>query len=156
MKVQCVKCGFHNEGNFCSNCGATLSPPHSPAKREAADPAANESWLDKCPVCKLASLSPVARKKLLGLVTTESIECAGCGASFTRRGERYQLSEVRDTSEPVWQEYGKQTLMESEWRNIAHGAMSDARQRDVDMEHWMTELKQGKIMSVWAAKRRLS
>jgi len=88
MKVKCPKCGFEDEGNFCSNCDAPLPQPDTPAN---LTPLADASWLDKCPVCKTGKLSPITEKKLLGLVTTENIVCENCNAVFTGTGERYKL-----------------------------------------------------------------
>ena len=41
--------------------------------------------------------------------------------------------------------YGNQALTQREWKNIAHGGMSDAKQREADLEYWLTQLKEGKI-----------
>lgn len=101
MKIKCPKCGFEDEGNFCSNCGAPLPQPDSFAERNTLE----DSWLDKCPVCKTGKLSPITEKKLFGLVTTENIVCEGCNAVFTKTGERYKLAKVRDVTNEVWREY---------------------------------------------------
>lgn len=111
---------------------------------ETSKPGAEGSWLDKCPVCKSNELSTVAEKKLFGLVTSRRIECS-CGAVFEPRGVGYELTRVEDTLLPVWQGYGHQILTEREWRNIAHGGMSDAKQREADMEIWWAELRKGNI-----------
>jgi len=103
------------------------------------------SWLDKCPVCKSGKLSPVAKKKFFGLVTAETFECSNCGATFTPKGGKNQLAKVPDTSNPVWREYGNQILTEREWENIAHGGMSDAKQREADIEGWLVQLREGDI-----------
>lgn len=141
MKVKCAKCGFEDKGKFCSNCGAPLSQPEFLIEREVSREAA---WLDKCPVCKSGKLSVVSKKKLWGLITTENIECDSCGAVFVQKGEKYKLIKALDTSNVVWQDYGNQSLTEREWKNIAYGGMSDAKQKEVDMEFWMKQLKEGK------------
>jgi hypothetical protein len=143
MKVKCPKCGFEDEGNFCSNCGAPLPQPDSSAN---LTPPADASWLDKCPVCKTGKLSPTTEKKLFGLVTTENIVCENCNAVFTGTGERYKLATVRDVTNEVWREYGNQALTEQEWKNIAYGGMSDAKQREADIEHWMSQIREGSII----------
>jgi hypothetical protein len=143
MKVKCPKCGFEDEGNFCSNCGAPLPQPDTPA---TLTPPADASWLDKCPVCKAGKLSPTTEKKLFGLVTTENIACESCNAVFKGAGERYKLAKVRDVTNEVWREYGNQALTEQEWKNIAYGGMSNAKQREVDMEYWMGQIREGSII----------
>lgn len=145
MKVKCPKCGFEDEGKFCSNCGAPLPQPEFLVEREAPEVPAEASWLDKCPVCKSGKLSAVTKKKLFGLVATENIECDSCGAIFVQKGEKYKLTKVPDTSNIVWQNYGNQSLTEREWKNIAYGGMSDTKQKEADMEFWMTQLKEGNI-----------
>ena len=102
------------------------------------------SWFDRCPVCRLGKLSR-KKRRFLGIVVGEDIRCDRCGAVFTKRKEGYELSEVSDVSNPTWQEYGGQVLTEREWRNIAYGGMSDAKQRERDLEHWMEELRKGEV-----------
>ena len=145
MKVKCPKCGFENEGKFCSNCGAPLPQPQHSVGQKAPKVPTEASWLDKCPVCKSGKLSPFSKKKLFGLVTTQNIECSNCGAIFVQKRGKYKLIKVQDTTNTVWQEYGNQSLTEREWKNIAYGGMSDAKQKEVDMEYWMTQLKEGNI-----------
>lgn len=146
MKVKCPRCGFEDEGKFCSNCGAPLPQSNFPTEQEAPKVPSEVSWLDKCPVCKSGRLSPVTKKKLFGLVATENFECESCGAIFIQKGERYKLTKVPNTSDAtIWQEYGNQSLTEREWKNIAYGGMSDAKQKEADMEYWMTQLKEGNI-----------
>jgi Zn finger protein HypA/HybF involved in hydrogenase expression len=62
MKVKCPKCGFEDEGNFCSWCGAPLPKPPA-AKEEALVP--KTPWTAKCPVCKSGQLELAAQKKFL-------------------------------------------------------------------------------------------
>jgi len=110
------------------------------------------SWLIKCPVCKSGWLAGTAKKKLFGLLTTKSAKCNKCSAFFMGHGGKYKLAEVQDTSISVWRNYGKETLTKREWKNIAHGGMSDAkqkmvddRQKMVDMEEWMSAIKEGRV-----------
>jgi hypothetical protein len=145
MKVKCSKCGFEDEGKFCSNCGAPLPWPDFSVEREFPRLPIEVLWLDKCPVCKSGKLLPITKKKLFGLVSTKNYECNGCGATFTQKGEKYQIAKVLDTSNQIWQEYGNQILADKEWRNIAYGGMSDVKQKEADIEYWMTQLKEGNI-----------
>lgn len=89
------------------------------------------AWTEKCPVCKEAALQQVD-KKILGVIPNRSVACPYCGALFVKRGKQYRLSKVADASYGVWQEYGKQPLCPREWRNIALGGMSDAKQKEAD------------------------
>jgi len=142
MKVKCTKCGFEDEGNFCSRCGAPLPRP-SAAKEEVLVP--ESPWTAKCPVCKSSHLEMAAQKKFLGLRTTLSYKCSNCGAIFSPDGSKYNLTTVRDKSNPVWQNYGNKSLTEWEWKAIASGGLSNARQHEADMEQWMAALKDGEI-----------
>lgn len=142
MKIKCPNCGFEDEGNFCSHCGTALPGPSATGQEVDAP---DLPWTAKCPVCRSAQLEPVTQKKLFGLKTSESLKCPACGAVFTPDGDRYKLTVVRDKANVVWQDYGNESLTEREWKTIASGGLSDARQRDADMEQWMTALKEGDI-----------
>jgi hypothetical protein len=142
MKVKCPNCGFEDEGNFCTQCGAPL--PKAPTAREEAM-LSEAHWTEKCPACKSGQLELAAQKKLLGLQTTLSYSCNNCGAVFTPDGSKYKLTSVKDRSSSVWQEYKDRSLTEQEWKTIASGGLSDAKQHEVDMEKWMTALKDGEV-----------
>jgi len=145
MKIVCPKCGFEDEGNFCSHCGAPLSQSNTTVEQESITVPAEASWFDKCPVCKSGKLSMATKKKLFGLVNAQTVECDTCGAVFTQKDEKYKLSKIKDTSNSIWQEYGNKALLANEWKNIAYGGLSDARQREIDMERWLTRLKNGEV-----------
>ncbi|MCD6599022.1 MAG: hypothetical protein J7L19_00385 [Dehalococcoidia bacterium] len=142
MKVKCPKCGFEDEGNFCSRCGAPLPKP-SIVKEETMVSEAH--WTAKCPVCKSGQLKLATHKGLFGIKTTLSYKCPNCGAVFTPDGDKYKLSTIKDKTNPVWQDYGNKSLTEQEWKAIASGGLSDAGQREADMEQWLTALKEGEI-----------
>lgn len=141
-KIKCPKCGFEDEGKFCSNCGSALS--QSNVLSTAAIPPEG-SWLDKCPVCKSGKLTSVSKKKLFGLSKEEKVECINCKASFSKKDNKYQLSYVTDGSIPLWQDYGTQILEEREWKAIAYGGLSDEKQKEADMDAWLTRFKNGEI-----------
>jgi hypothetical protein len=71
----------------------------------------------------------------------ENIECNSCQAKFSQEGTKYRLSYVTDPSNLIWQEYSNEPLEEREWKNIADGGLSDNKQRDADMETWLTVVK---------------
>jgi len=143
----CSKCGFKNplDSNFCSSCGASFSKLDFTVKPETSNAPPEASWLDRCPVCKSGKLSLVEKKKLLGLVATESFECGDCNAIFVKKGERYKLSKVPDKSNQIWQEYKHQVLTEREWKNIAYGGLSNAKQKEADTVVWMEKLREGEV-----------
>jgi hypothetical protein len=87
----------------------------------------------------------VTHKSLFGLKTTENLECPNCGAVFAPDGDRYKLTSIKDKSNPVWQDYGNKGLTEQEWKTIASGGVSNARQHEADIEQWMTSLKEGEV-----------
>lgn len=141
MKIKCPKCGFVDEGNFCSHCGTAL--PRPAASSDVLVP--DLPWTAKCPVCKSGKLEFVAEKKLFGLKTAENLTCGNCGAVFTPDGDKYKLTVVKDKTNAVWQDYGNQSLTEHEWKTIASGGLSDARQHEADMVQWMAALKDGAV-----------
>ena len=145
MKVKCKECGFEDEGRFCSNCGAPLPQDSSVARREVTGPPPDLSWLAKCPVYKSGELTQTTKKEMFGLAVSEHAECSHCGAVFDKDGARYKLAKVQDRSAQVWQDYGKRSLTKREWKTIAYGGMSDAKQEKVDIDFWMTELREGNI-----------
>jgi len=145
MKVKCPKCGFEDEGKFCSNCGAPLPQSNSSLEQKSPTAPPEALWVDRCPVCKSGKLLLITKKKLFGLVNAEKFECDSCGAVFRPKGDKYKLTKVTDTSNIIWREYGNRLLTEREWKNIAYGGMSDAKQKEADMEYWMTQLKEGNI-----------
>lgn len=146
MRVKCLECGFEDEGKFCSNCGAPLHKTDSPVKQEPYKIPEEGSWLDKCPVCQSGKLSLAIKKKLFGLVSTEKVECDGCNAVFTQIGGKYKLEYVSDVSNAIWQDYGNQILDYKEWKNIAYGGVSDGKQKEMDLESWMTQIREGNII----------
>jgi hypothetical protein len=90
-------------------------------------------------------LEEIAQKKLFGLRTSTNLTCNKCDAVFVPDGNKYKLTDVMNKLFPVWQEYNKQSLTTEEWKRISYGGMSDDKQRETDMEQYMTDLKDGRI-----------
>ncbi|HOB18297.1 MAG TPA: hypothetical protein PKK74_06355 [Candidatus Methanoculleus thermohydrogenotrophicum] len=135
--MRCPDCGFEDEGRYCSNCGGLLAGEVKPATVKG-------SWSDRCPVCRANPLSKTMNKGFLGLTSREIYSCSDCGATFTSGGENtFTFSGVADRSNPIWKNYGKQTLTADEWQRIAYGGASDARQRELDLEYALEQFQRG-------------
>ncbi len=145
MIVKCPECGFEDEGKYCSNCGALLPQPDIPIEQKSSKVPDEISWLDKCPVCKLGRLSVLNKGKFFNAVSAENIKCENCGAIFVKKGEKFRLTKVPDTSNTIWKDYGNKELTEREWKNIAFEGLSDDKQKEADMEFLLEELREGKI-----------
>ena len=137
--MRCPACGFEDEGRYCSNCGGLLAG-------EAKAAPAHVSWTERCPACRAKPLAETVSRGFLGLTSREVYACPGCGATFTPAGNgSFRFSGVADRSNLVWENYGNQTLTGDEWRRIAHGGISDARQRDLDIERALGEFQKGSV-----------
>ncbi len=135
--MRCPDCGFEGEGRYCSNCGALLAG-------EVRTAPAKASWSERCPVCRAGPLEETVSRGFLGLTSREVYACPGCGATFSPEGSgTFRLSGVADRSGPVWKTYGNQTLTGEEWRRIAYGGVSDARQRALDLDYALEEFQKG-------------
>ena len=111
---------------------------------EAKAAPAHVSWTERCPACRAKPLAEAVSRGFLGLTSREVYACPGCGATFTPAGNgTFRFSGVADRSNPAWENYGNQTLTGDEWRRIAYGGVSDARQRDLDIERALGEFQRG-------------
>jgi len=144
VKIICPNCGFEDEGNFCSKCGAPLKQTEV-VKKEALQTLPEALWTEKCPVCQSGRLELMAQKKLFGLRTGANFTCNKCYAVFVPDGNKYKLTDITNKLLPIWQEYNKQSLTTEEWKRISYGGISDDKQREADMEQYMTDLKEGKV-----------
>lgn len=144
--MRCPNCGYEDEGKYCSNCGSPLL--HQPAE-SAPD---KGEWYDRCPACRAGRLSKTVSRGFLGLTSTESYSCPNCGAVFTQEGSnRFKLSSISDTTRPAWRDYANHTLSDLERKRIAGGGVSDARQRELDLDHAITSIVEGRIQALNAA-----
>lgn len=142
MKVICLKCGLESEGNFCNKCGAPLQQA-DPGKQEPQK-APEAIWTKRCPVCQSGELKETEQKKLFGLYHSKNITCDKCSAVFMADGDKYKLTDVNNKLLPIWQEYNNQSLSPEDWKNISYGGMSHEKRRQIDMELYMTKLRDGK------------
>lgn len=112
----------------------------------ANEPSLDLALLKLCPLCNKDNFH-LKEKKILGLIPLRSWTCGNCGAIFKRGGalNTYKLNFLADQTSSTWYLYGNQTLTSREWQVIGNGGMSDVKQREVDMEQWMTNLKNGKV-----------
>jgi len=104
------------------------------------------TWTEKCPVCRNGSLQEVIERKLFGgMRATGNFQCNSCRALFVLHGNKYRLTKVDDKSLEALREYGGKDLTENEWRRISYGGISDAKQRELDIQAMLTDIKEGKI-----------
>jgi hypothetical protein len=144
MKTVCPNCGFEDEGNFCSKCGAPLKQAGIDIK-QPLQTLNEELWTERCPVCQSGKLAEMSQKKFFGLQTSTNLKCNNCNAVFTHDGNKYKLTDVTNKLFLIWQEYNKQSLTTQEWKRISYGGMSDEKQHEADMNEYMTDLKEGKV-----------
>ncbi|MCE5339492.1 MAG: hypothetical protein LLF90_12525 [Methanomicrobiaceae archaeon] len=142
--MRCPACGFEDEGRYCSNCGGLLAGDENTAP-------VRDSWSERCPACRAKPLAETVSSGFLGLTSRGVYSCPGCGATFTPAGNgTFRFSGVVDRSNPVWKNYGKQTLAGDEWRLIAYGGVSDARQRELDLVYALEEFQRGFVPELGA------
>ena len=144
--ISCPECGRENneEAKFCQYCGTKLTNLENKNLTQRK-PQVEKIWIEKCPVCGNGPLVYHDHKGMLGLTTIHICECGSCGSTFKKKGKNYQLTRVNDKSNHTWQEYGKQILAEREWINIADGGISDAKQKEQDVNSWLEDASNGKV-----------
>jgi hypothetical protein len=89
---------------------------------------------NNCIICKAGEMIPMVHKGSFGFGIKTTLECNNCGAVFEKKGQKYKLSKVTDTDQPLWIRYGHQTLTEDEWTRIGDGGVSDAEQQKINQE----------------------
>lgn len=99
----------------------------------------------KCPICKDGDLKVMEHKGFLGIGKHESLFCIKCLTELVKKDENYKLVKTSSEESDIWKEYTNKTLTLKEWRNIANGGMSDAKQREYDMELWLGKITSGNI-----------
>jgi len=147
MKIKCPLCDFENEegSKFCSNCNIPLLKSEINNRKEVIEFQRNKDWTEKCPLCKKGKLWHIKKKAFLGLSSVDALKCVNCEAIFIKIEEKYKLFEAKDHFNPVWLEYKNKELTDTEWARIANGGISDDVQRKKDIEHWLTQLKNGNV-----------
>jgi hypothetical protein len=168
----CPNCGTENPVNakFCYQCGINLQEyidvdavdnsndsiedvnVNESSKEEfESDDGTNESddtgndssnGEVNCIICKAGEMIPMVHKGSLGFGTKITLECNNCGAVFEKKGQKYKLSKVMDTSQKLWIKYGHQTLTEDEWTRIGEGGISDDEQQKINKEKIEQEKQQ--------------
>lgn len=123
-----------------ANTSATARPSEKEMERSKA------AWTAKCPACRSGTLQEVVERKLFGgMKTTQNLQCNSCRALFVMHGSKYRLTKVDDKSLSVWREYGGKDLTKKEWKRIAYGGVSDADQREADIQAALKDIKKGRI-----------
>lgn len=165
MKVKCPECGYEDEGNFCSQCGALLPQIHDSkneynnnlktVNQNASDPENNNisyenaEWTEKCPICKKGKLWHIKQKGFLGLSSTNALKCMNCQAIFLEinnsSGKKYKLTECKDSANDLWRKYKNKIFWPDEWKTIAYGGLTNKEQRKKDFERWLNQLKEGNV-----------
>ncbi|WP_048190296.1 zinc ribbon domain-containing protein [Methanobacterium sp. SMA-27] len=138
----CPECGTQNPSNakFCNECGINLietlkelseipednkdnniENPEIEDSTQNSDNTENINEIetdnpeDRCIICKTGVMIPTTHKGSLGIGTKSILECNNCGAVFEKKGTKYKLTNISDTSQPVWIKYNHQTLTDREW-----------------------------------------
>ena len=159
----CPNCGTENPHNarFCFECGINLLDSIKIDKddncddtiSDTGDNSLNKDFIsddtedlesdtedyssttkNNCIICKAGEMMSIVHKGSFGFGTKNTLECNNCGAVFERKGQKYKLSKVTDTNQPLWIKYGQQTLTEDEWTRIGDGGFSDSEQQKIDLD----------------------
>ena len=96
---------------------------------------------DRCIICKTGEMIPTTHKGSLGIGTKSTLECNNCGVVFEKKGTKYKLTNISDTSQPVWIKYNHQTLTDREWIRIGDGGVSDQEQQKINAKNRAIELQ---------------
>ena len=115
---------------------SNITPKESENTDDESEDDDNESHGSKnnCIVCKAGEMIPMVHKGSFGFGIKSTLECNNCGAVFEKKGQKYKLTKVTDTNQPIWIRYGHQTLTEDEWTRIGDGGISDAEQQKINQE----------------------
>lgn len=115
---------------------SNITPKESENTDDESEDDDNESPGSKnnCIVCKAGEMIPMVHKGSFGFGIKSTLECNNCGAVFEKKGQKYKLTKVTDTNQPIWIRYGHQTLTEDEWTRIGDGGISDAEQQKINQE----------------------
>ena len=144
MKVNCPKCGFADEGNFCSKCGSALDQA-VPAKKDSPRMLAEAFWTERCPVCQSGQLKEETRKGLLFGVAHTDFVCNTCGADFRPIDKRFALMDTNDKHLPAWNDYKLQKLTVQEWTEVTNAGVYDPEQREADIGEYLALLRNGQV-----------
>lgn len=100
--------------------------------RDSMDPKSTEVlWLKKCPVCKKGKVNLLEVVSSFGLIEDEYRECNNCGTRFEKTGSLYNICEIKDKTNSVWNKYGNRYLSEDEWNKIAEPSMIKEENKEI-------------------------
>ncbi len=103
-------------------------------------------WTDSCPVCKKSSLRYELKKGFFGLKSSEFYFCPNCDARFEKNKDKFSLISSSDHSIKIWLDYKNIPLSPNEWIRIANGGLSDEKQKEIDIEKFYSELRNGAMI----------
>jgi len=103
-------------------------------------------WTDSCPVCKKSSLRYELKKGFFGLKSNEFYFCPDCDARFEKSKDKFALISSSDHSSKIWTDYKNLPLSPNEWMRVANGGLSDEKQKEIDIEKFYSELREGAII----------
>jgi len=76
-------------------------------------------WARQCPVCGVLRLRPALTKILWETPeASSSLRCDNCRALFTRKGDKFELTYVKNTTREFWLKYHNQPMSSEEWDKV--------------------------------------
>jgi hypothetical protein len=107
--------------------------------------ATQDTWVDKCPICKKSKVIQTTLTDNAGQLQKIYAKCKNCKALFTKTDEGYRLDSCQEPTSAVWNDYSGQTLSVDDWKRIADGGKSAAKEKEDDLEEFATRVREGKV-----------
>ena len=137
--MRCSHCGFEDEGKFCSNCGKPLT--HEGGSLQSLL-VSDIPWYEKCPACKMGTLTPEKQKAAFGLLSTDHYVCGNCGVDFLQSSEdTCALWDMPDKNHLFWKKFGRVKLNTRHIRNLAYGEDLDSYGINPDISVWLNAIE---------------